>query len=140
MFYSEIMRIHLSLFELFFTLLEWSSSNNLIAKVVVVVQSRNNFQLFVTPWTAVHQASLSFPISRNLLKLMSTGSVMLSNHLILCRPLLLLPFIFPSIRVFSNESALHIRQAKYWRFSFSISPSPPGSEPSPRAGPLGSVN
>ena len=123
MFYSEIMRIHLSLFELFFTLLEWSSSNNLIAKVVVVVQSLNNFQLFVTPWTAVHQASLSFPISRNLLKLMSTGSVMLSNHLILCLPLLLLPFLFPSIRVFSNESALHIRQAKYWRFSFSISPS-----------------
>ena len=117
------MRIHLSLFELFFTLLEWSSSNNLIAKVVVVVQSLNNFQLFVTPWTAVHQASLSFPISRNLLKLMSTGSVMLSNHLILCLPLLLLPFLFPSIRVFSNESALHIRQAKYWRFSFSISPS-----------------
>ena len=123
MFYSEIMRIHLSLFELFFTLLEWSRSNNLIAKVVVVVQSLNNFQLFVTPWTAVHQASLSFPISRNLLKLMSTGSVMLSNHLILCLPLLLLPFLFPSIRVFSNESALHIRQAKYWRFSFSISPS-----------------
>ena len=75
----------------------------------------------VTPWTAARQASLSFPYSRSLLKLMSTESVMPSNHLILCHPLLLLPSIFPSIRVFSNESALLIRWPKYWSFSFSIS-------------------
>ena len=78
-------------------------------------------RLFATPWTAAHQASLSFTISQSLLKLMSIESVMPSNHLILCRPLLLLPSIFPSIRVFSNESALSIRWPKYW--SFSISPS-----------------
>ena len=77
--------------------------------------------LFVTPWTAARQASLSFTISESLPKLMSTESVMPSNHLILCRPLLLLPSIFPSIRVFSNESALYIRWPKYWSFSFSIS-------------------
>ena len=79
--------------------------------------------LFVIPWTAAHQASLSFTISQMLLKLMSTESVMLSNHLILCHPLLLLPSIFPSIRVFSKESTLRIRWPKYWSFSFSISPS-----------------
>ena len=75
------------------------------------------------PWTAAPQASLSFTISRSLLKLMSIESMMPSNHLILCRPLLLLPSIFPSIRVFSNESALCIRWPNYWSFSFSISPS-----------------
>ena len=80
-------------------------------------------RLFVTPWTAAGQASLSFTISRTLLKLMSTESVMPSNHLILCCPLLLLPSIFPRIWVFSNELALHIRWPKYWSFSFSISPS-----------------
>ena len=80
-------------------------------------------QLFVTPWTAVRQASLSITNSQSLLKLMSIGSVMPSNHLILCRPLLLPPSIFPSTRVFSNESVLHIRWPKYWSFSFSISPS-----------------
>ena len=74
-----------------------------------------------TPWTAARQASLSITNSQSLLKLMSTESVIQSNHLILCRPLL--PSIFPSIRVFSNESALHIRWTKYWSFSFSISPS-----------------
>ena len=79
--------------------------------------------LFTTPWMAAHQASLSFTISRSLLKLISIESVMLSNHLILCHPLLLLFSIFPSIRVFSNESALHISWSKYWSFSFSISPS-----------------
>ena len=79
--------------------------------------------LFETPWTAAHQASLSFTNSQSLLKLMSTESVMLSNHLILCCPLLLLPSIFPSISVFSNESVLHIRWPKYWSFSFSFSPS-----------------
>ena len=76
-----------------------------------------------TPWTAAHQASLSITNSRSLLKLMSMESVMPPNYLILCHPLLLLPSIFPSIRVFSNESALHIRWPKYWGFSFSISPS-----------------
>ena len=80
-------------------------------------------QLFATPWTAAHQASLSLTISRSLLKFMSIESVMLSNHLILCRPLLLLPSIFPRIRVFSNESALCTRWPKYWSFSLSISPS-----------------
>ena len=75
------------------------------------------------PWTAAHQASLSFTISMSLLNLMSTESVMPSNHLILCRPLLFLPSIFPSIRVFSNELALHIRWPKYWSLSFRISPS-----------------
>ena len=75
----------------------------------------------MTSWTAEHQACLSFTISQNLLKLMSIESVMPSNHLILCRSLLLLPSIFPSIRVFSNELALGIRWPKYWSFSFSIS-------------------
>ena len=76
-----------------------------------------------TPWTAAHQASLSITSSRSLPKLMSIESVMPSNHLILCHPLLLLPSIFPSIRVFSSESTLCIRWPKYWSFSFSISPS-----------------
>ena len=80
-------------------------------------------QLFSTPWTAACQASLSITNSRSLLKLMSTESVMPSNHLILGHPLLLLPSIFPSIRVFSNESVLPIRWPKNWSFSFSISPS-----------------
>ena len=75
------------------------------------------------PWTAACKASLSFSVSQWLLKLMFIESVMPSNHLILCHPLLLLPSIFPSIRVFSNESALHIRWPKYWSFSFNISPS-----------------
>ena len=78
---------------------------------------------FATPWTAAHQASLSITNSWCLLKLLSIESVMPSNHLILCHPLLLLPSIFPSIKVFSNESALHIRWPKYWSFSFNISPS-----------------
>ena len=86
------------------------------------VQSLSHVWLFVTPWTTAYQASLSITNSWSLLKLMSIESVMPSNHLILCRPLLLLPSIFPSIRVFSNESALHIRWPKYWSFSFSISP------------------
>ena len=88
---------------------------------VVVVQLLSYVWLFVTPWTAAHQASLSFTTSRRLLKLMSIEPVMTSNHLTLCHPLLFLPSIFPSIRVFSNESALHIRWPKYWSFSFSIS-------------------
>ena len=87
------------------------------------VQSLSRVRLFATPWTTARQASLSITISRSLPKPMSIESVMLSNHLILCCPLLLLPPIPPSIRVFSNESTLHIRWPKYWSFSFSISPS-----------------
>ena len=86
-------------------------------------QSLGRVRLFATPWTVARQASLSITNSRSLLKLMPIESVMPSSHLILCRPLLLLPSIFPSIRVFSNESTLHVRWPKYWSFSFSISPS-----------------
>ena len=87
------------------------------------VQLLSCVQLFATPWTALRQASLSITNSWNLFKLVSIESVMPSNHLILCHPLLLLPSIFPSIRVFPNESVLPIRWPKYWSFSFSISPS-----------------
>ena len=87
------------------------------------VQSLSRVSLFVTPWTAARQASLSITNSWSSLKLMSIESVMPSSHLILCHPLLLLPSIFPSIRVFSNELVLHIKWPKYWSFSFSISPS-----------------
>ena len=87
------------------------------------VQSLSHVQLFVTPWTAAHQASLPTTDSQSLPKLMSIESVMPSNHLILCCPLLLLPSIFPSIKVFSNESAVCIRWPKYWRFSLILSPS-----------------
>ena len=93
------------------------------AVVIVFVQSLSLVWLFVTPWTAACQASLSFTISWSLLKLMSIESVMPSNHLILCHPFFLLPSIFPSIRVFSNESVLRIRWPRYWSFSFSPSPS-----------------
>ena len=86
-------------------------------------QSLSRVQLFATPWTIAHHASLSITNSRSPPKLMSIESEMPSNHLILCPPLLLLPSIFPSIRVFYNESALPIRISKYWSFSFSISPS-----------------
>ena len=86
------------------------------------VRLLSHVQPFVTPWTEARQASLSITNSRSLLKPMSIESVMPSNHLILCHPLLL-PSVFPSIRVFSNESVLHIRWPKYWSFSFSISPS-----------------
>ena len=86
-------------------------------------QLLSSVQLFVTPWTAAHQPSLSIANSQSLLKLMSIELVIPSNHLILCRPLLLPPSIFPSIRVFSNESVLCIRWSNYWSFSFSISPS-----------------
>ena len=92
------------------------------------LQSLSCVQLFATPWTAARQASLSITNSQTLLKLMSIRSVMPPNHLILCCPLLLLPSIFPSIRVFSSESVLHIRWPKYWSFSFSISPSNEYSE------------
>ena len=87
------------------------------------VQSLSSVQLFAIPWIAARQASLSITNSRTSLKLMSIESVMPSSHLILCHPLLLLPPIPPSIRVFSNESTLHVRWPKYWSFSFSIIPS-----------------
>ena len=87
------------------------------------VQLLSHVQLFATPWTTAQQASLSITNSQSLLKLMSIESVMSSNHLILCHPLLLSSSIFSSIRVFSNDSVLHIRWPKYWSFSFSISPS-----------------
>ena len=87
------------------------------------VQSLSHVQLFMTPWTTAHQASLSIINSQSLLKLISIQLVMPSNHLILCCPLLLLPLILPSIRVFSNESTLCMRWPKYWSFSFSNLPS-----------------
>ena len=90
---------------------------------VVVIQFLDRVQLFATPWTVAHQASLSFTIFWCLLKVMSIESMMPSNHLILCHPLLHLPSVFPRIRIFSNETALHISWPKYWSFSFSISPS-----------------
>ena len=96
---------------------------SLSSRVSVAFQSLSHVRLFATPWTAARQASLSFTISQSLLKLMSIESVMPSDHLILCRPLLLLPSIFPSIRVFFSESAVHIRWPKNWTFSSSISPS-----------------
>ena len=97
--------------------------HNIILGCIQSVQSLSRVQLFVTPWTATRQASLSITNSQSLLKLMSIVSVMPFNHLILCHPFIVLPSIFPSIRVFSNESVLHIRWPKYWSFSFSISPS-----------------
>ena len=90
---------------------------------LAVVQQPSHVQFFVTPWTTACQAALSFTVSRSLLNFISIESVMLSSHLILCHPLLLLPSIFPSIRVFPNESVLHVRWTKYWSFSVSISPS-----------------
>ena len=96
---------------------------SVLSKGVVVVQSLGHVRLFATPWTVARWVSLSFNISRRFLKLTSIESVMPSNYLILCRPLLLLPSIFPSIRAFSNEWALCIRWPEYWSFSFSISTS-----------------
>ena len=90
--------------------------------LIDAVQSLSHVQCFAALWTTARQTSVSFAISWSLLKLMSVESVMPFNHLILCHPLLLLPSVFPSIRVFSNELALCIRQPKYWSFSFSISP------------------
>ena len=92
-------------------------------KVVVVVQLLSHVWLFTIPWTAEHQASLTFTISWSFFKLMSMESVMPSNHLIFCCPLLLLPSIFPRIRIFSNESAVCIRWPKYWSFSLTVSTS-----------------
>ena len=100
----------------------WWSVAGLIYFQFSSVQSLGRGQLFTTPWTAARQASLFITNSRRLPNLMSIESVMPSNHLILCRPLLLLPSNFPSIRDFSGESPLHIRWPKYWNFSFNISP------------------
>ena len=97
--------------------------NNILYSVSQSVQLLSPLRLFVTPWITAHQASLSITNSRSLLRLISIELVMPSNHLILCRPLLLPPSIFPSIRIFSNESTLRIRWPKCWSFSFSISPS-----------------
>ena len=94
-----------------------------VTKEFSSVQSLSHVQLFVIPWTAAYQAFLSITNSWSSLEFISIESVMPSSHLILCHPLLLLPSIFPSIRVFSNESALHVRWPKYWGFSFNISPS-----------------
>ena len=91
--------------------------------IFLLVQSLSRVRLFAAPWTVAHQASLSIANSGSLLKLMSIESVMPSNHFVLCRPLLLLPSIFPSVRGFSSESVLRIRWPKYWSFSFSTSPS-----------------
>ena len=99
----------------------WHTWSQHIVNMKIVVQLLNHVWLFATPWTAAHQASLSFTISWSLLKLMSTESMMPSNHLMLCHSVLLLPSIFASIRVFSNELALCIRWPKYWSFSFSFS-------------------
>ena len=100
-----------------------SSRPQLSPRAVVTFQLLSCVQLFVTPWAAAYQASLSYAVSRSLLKLMSIESMMPSNHLILCHPHLLLPSVFPSIRVFYNELALHVNWPKYWSFSFNISPS-----------------
>ena len=110
---------HMGELELFHTVGAATVEKNM----VVAVQLLNHVRLFATPWTAACQASLSFTISQSLLKLMSIESVIPSHHLILCCPLLILPSILPSIRAFSNESALHNMWPKYWSFSFSISPS-----------------
>ena len=101
---------------------KYSQLTDYSASVSQSVQSISRVQLFVTPWTAACQASLSITNSQGLPKLMSIELVMPSNHLILCCPLLLLPSIFPSIRAFSSESFLHIKWPNYWSFSFSINP------------------
>ena len=102
--------------------MEWVAISSSRRGSLSSVQLLSHVRLFATPWTTARQASLSINNSRSLLKLISIESVMPSTHLILCYPLLLLPSIFPSIRVFSNESALCIRWPKYWSFSFNISP------------------
>ena len=108
---------------IYFTHITYDSYNNPARSTFSSVQSLSRVWLFATPWSTAHQAFLSITNSQSLHKLMSIESVMPSKHLILCHPLLLLPSIFPSIRVFSNESVLQIRWPKYWSFSFSNSPS-----------------
>ena len=104
-----------------FVWLRLNFRDSLAKPVAIVIQPLSQVQLFATPWTAACQASLSFRISQSLLKLMSIEPVMPSNHLILCHPFLLLPSVFPSIRVFSSNSVICIRWPKCWRFCFSIS-------------------
>ena len=103
--------------------LVYYSSNKILAPLFSSVQSLSHVWVFTTPWTVACQASLYITNSQSLPKLTCIESVMPSNHLILCHPLLLLPSVFPDIRIFSNESTLHIRWPKYWSFSFNISPS-----------------
>ena len=121
-YYASISNENINIYpyNLFFLLFWFLIKSNLLN---VSVQSLSHVRFFATPWTAARQASLSITNSLSLHKLMSIESMMPSSHLILCRPLLLLPPIPPSIRVFSNESAPHIRWPNYWSFSFSISPS-----------------
>ena len=116
---------HAYLFLMSLSYYAFISSHYFISIFIIIssVQLLSCVWLFATPWTTAHQAFLSITDSQSLLTLMSIESVMTFNHLILCRPLLLLPSIFPSIRVFSKESVLCIRWPKYWSFSFSISPS-----------------
>ena len=126
--YNQEIKRHLFLGRKAMTNLDYvlkSRDISLLTKIHIVssVQSLSHVRLFATSLTTAHQASLSLTNSRSLPKLMCIEVVMPSNHLILCRPLLLLPLIFPSIRVFSNESVLCIRWPKYWSFSFNISPS-----------------
>ena len=115
-FFTKIMTLHEATCLVF-------SCFKLAILIMSSVQLLSPVWLFATPWTAAHQASLSITNSWSSPKLMSIESVMPSNHLVLCRPLRLSPSIFPSIRVLSNEAALHIRSPKYWSFSFNISPS-----------------
>ena len=111
------------LISLVFHIFQCAENENELVLELVVVQLLSRVKLFAAPWTEARQASLSFTILQRLLKLMSTESVMPSDHLVLCPLLILLPSVFPSIRVFSSESALRIRLPKYWSFSFRISPS-----------------
>ena len=115
---------HVYIGELFFFFKQLDENLQLIVFLLsfCCFQSLSPVSLFVTPWTAACQAPLSFTISQSFLKFLFIESVVLPNHLILCHSLLLLPSIFPRIRVFSNESVLHIRWSEYWSFSFSISP------------------
>ena len=115
--------LDIKLFDNFLNPVDKLASSSFFFVQFCLVQSLSHVQLFATPWTTARQASLSITNSWSLLKLMSIESVMPSNHLILCHPLLLLPSIFPSIRVFSQDSVLRIRWPKYWSFSFGISPS-----------------
>ena len=123
-FFQDWIAFHVAYHSLF---THSSTEGHWIHGVHTSVQSFSCVQLFATPWAAARQASLSITNSQSLLKLMSIKSLMPSNHLILCHPLLLLPSIFPSIRVFSHGSVLRIRWPEYWSFSFNISPS---NEPS----------
>ena len=123
LFSGSLVHLNLTFNLIFSSLLRDSTPWSAFLYSVVVVQLLSHIWFFVTPWTIEYQASLSITNSRSLLKLMSIESVMPSNHLILCHPLLFPPSIFPSIRVFSSESVVPIRWPKYWSFNFSISPS-----------------